>query len=130
CIPSQYSLMPAADHRSVLFVDDEPDILLSIEDSLEPYRETWQMHFAGGGAEALKILDQQRINLLVTDLQMPGMDGANLLAESRRRHPETARVVMSGFYDKETALRLVCATHQYLPKPCDPDRLSNAINRI
>lgn len=122
--------MQATDHRSVLFVDDEPDILLSIADSLEPYRASWQMHFAGGGEEALKILDQHPINLLVTDLQMPGMDGANLLAESRRRHPETARVVMSGFYDKETALRLVCATHQYLPKPCDPDRLSNAINRI
>jgi HD-like signal output (HDOD) protein/CheY-like chemotaxis protein len=123
-------MMQATDHRSVLFVDDEPDILVSIKDSLEPYRESWSMHFAGGGAEALKILEQQRINLLVTDLQMPGMDGANLLAESRRRHPETARVVMSGFYDKETALRLVCATHQYLPKPCAPDRLSNAINRI
>jgi HD-like signal output (HDOD) protein len=123
-------MMQATDHRSVLFVDDEPDILVSIEDSLEPYRESWQMHFAGGGEEALKILDQQRVNLLVTDLQMPGMDGARLLAESRRKHPETARVVMSGFYDKETALRLVCATHQYLPKPCDPNRLSNAIQRI
>ncbi len=122
--------MQAIEKRSVLFVDDEPEILESLGQCLEPYRQTWQMHFAPGGDEALKILGEQQINLLVTDLQMPGMDGAHLLAESRRRHPETARVVMSGFYDKETALRLVCATHQYLPKPCEPDRLTNTISRI
>jgi len=122
--------MQATEKRSVLFVDDEPEILESLEDCLKPYRERWRMHFAPGGGEALKILDGERINVLVTDLQMPGMDGAHLLAESRRRHPETARVIMSGFYDKETALRLVCATHQYLPKPCEPDRLTNTISRI
>ncbi len=122
--------MQSTEKRSVLFVDDEPEVLRSLEDCLEPYRRDWQMHFAPGGEDALKILGEQRINLLVTDLQMPGMDGAHLLAESRRRHPETARVVMSGFYDKETALRLVCATHQYLPKPCELDRLTNTISRI
>lgn len=122
--------MQSTEKRSVLFVDDEPEILESLEGYLAPFRETWQMYFAPGGDDALKILDAQRINVLVTDLQMPGMDGAHLLAESRRRHPETARVVMSGFYDKETALRLVCATHQYLPKPCEPDRLTNTIARI
>lgn len=122
--------MHATEQRSVLFVDDEPEILESLEDCLEPFRDRWQMHFAPGGDDALKILDQRRINVLVTDLQMPGMDGAHLLAESRRRHPETARVIMSGFYDKETALRLVCATHQYLPKPCEPDRLTSTISRI
>lgn len=122
--------MQANEKRSVLFVDDEPEVLASLEDCLEPYRQQWQMHFAPGGNDALKILDEQPINVLVTDLQMPGMDGAHLLAESRRRHPETARVVMSGFYDKETALRLVCATHQYLPKPCEPDRLTSTIARI
>ncbi len=122
--------MPTTDQRSVLFVDDEPEILTALEESLEPYRNVWQMHFAADGEAALKVLGQKRVHLLVTDLQMPGMDGANLLAESRRRHPETARVVMSGFYDKETALRLVCATHQYLPKPCEPERLTNTISRI
>lgn len=116
--------------RNVLFVDDEPDILVSLEDALEPRRDSWRMYFAGGCGEALQILNKQPIHVLVTDLQMPGQDGAFLLAEARRRHPETARVVMSGFYDKETALRLVCATHQYLPKPCDPNRLTNTIERI
>lgn len=116
--------------RNVLFVDDEPDILVSLEDALEPRRDSWQMYFAGGSGEALQILNKQPIHVLVTDLQMPGQDGAYLLAEARRRHPETARVVMSGFYDKDTALRLVCATHQYLPKPCEPDRLTNTIERI
>lgn len=116
--------------RNVLFVDDEPDILVSLEDALEPRRDSWQMYFAEGSGEALQILNKQPIHVLVTDLQMPGQDGAYLLAEARRRHPETARVVMSGFYDKETALRLVCATHQYLPKPCEPDRLTNTIERI
>lgn len=122
--------MESTDQRSVLFVDDEPDVLVSLEDALESKRDSWDMFFAGGCEEALEILNRRQINVLVTDLQMPGMDGAHLLAEARRRHPETARVVMSGFYDKETALRLVCATHQYLPKPCDTDRLAGTISRI
>lgn len=124
------SPMESGEKRSVLFVDDEPEILVSLEDSLAPNRDVWQMYFAGGSEEALDVLDRNPVNVLVTDLQMPGMDGAHLLAEARRRHPETARVVMSGFYDKETALRLVCATHQYLPKPCNTDRLANTISRI
>ncbi|HAV63905.1 MAG TPA: hypothetical protein DCY13_16260 [Verrucomicrobiales bacterium] len=116
--------------KNVLFVDDEPEILAAIQDSLEPFSDGWRLQFASGGEEALELLNHERVHVLVTDLQMPGMDGAHLLAEARRRHPETARVVMSGYYDKETALRLVCATHQYLPKPCEAGRLSDVITRI
>ncbi len=122
--------MESAEKRRVLFVDDEPEILASLEDGLEEFKSRWDMKFAKNGEEALSILDRDHTHLMVTDLQMPGMDGAQLLAEARRRHPETARVIMSGCYDKETALRLVCATHQYLPKPCRIEVIQQTIERI
>lgn len=116
--------------RRVLFVDDDPEILASIEDGLEASKPRWDMKFAKDGDEALSILDRDHTHVMVTDLQMPGMDGAHLLAEARRRHPETARVIMSGLYDKETALRLACSTHQYLPKPCRIEVVQKTIERI
>ena len=122
--------MPQTTKHNVLFVDDEPEILAALKDCLDPYQDAWQMHFAESCDDALAVLDRETIQVLITDLQMPGKDGAHLLAEARRRHPETARVIMSGFYDKDTALRLVCATHQYLPKPCETERLGNTISRI
>lgn len=122
--------METEQKRRVLFVDDEPEILSALEECLAGFGVDWDMNFAKDGDEALSILDDARTHVLVTDLQMPGMDGAQLLAEARRRHPETARVVMSGCYDRETALRLVCATHQYLPKPCQTELVHNTIERI
>ena len=117
-------------NKRVLLVDDEPDLLIAMQDSLEPFSSQWQVKTANGGEEALEMLGLEEFEILITDLQMPGMDGIKLLAETRRRHPETARVIMSGYYDRETALRLVSSTHQFLPKPCDADRLGRIIARI
>jgi CheY-like chemotaxis protein len=79
--------METTEKRRVLFVDDEPEILASIEDSLEEFKPRWEMRFAKDGEEELAILDRDHTHLMVTDLQMPGMDGEQLLAEARRRHP-------------------------------------------
>lgn len=87
------------------------------------------MSFAPGGAEALETLAAEPADVVVSDMRMPGMDGAQLLAEVRRRYPQVVRIVLSGHSEEETVLRSVGAAHQYLAKPCDPDLLKSVIER-
>ncbi|MCX6629990.1 MAG: response regulator [Candidatus Solibacter sp.] len=115
--------------KSILFVDDEPLILAGLQRLLRSQREVWDMSFAGSGAEALAILKTKPIDAIVTDMRMPAMDGARLLEIVRERSPGTIRIVLSGYFESEAALRAVGVAHQYLAKPCDPKRLQEAIER-
>lgn len=115
--------------KTLLFVDDEPRILQGLQRQLHNMRHEWNMSFASSGAEALKLMAANPAEVIVTDMMMPGMDGAQLLTEVLKRHPNTVRIVLSGHADRETVLRLVGPAHQYLSKPCDVDELRNAILR-
>ncbi len=112
----------------VLFVDDEPNVLSGLRRVLHGMRADWEMVFAGSGAEALETLSRSTFHVVVSDMRMPGMDGAQLLNEVLRRHPHIVRIVLSGYSDKELIMRSVGATHQYLSKPCDPDTLKQAVS--
>lgn len=113
----------------ILFVDDEPRVLDGIRRSLRRFREEWHMEFAPGGPEALAILDREPFDVVVADMRMPGMDGADLLAEVQRRHPSTVRLILSGYSESELVLKSIGPTHQYLSKPCDPEELERTVRR-
>lgn len=113
----------------ILFVDDEPHVLKGLERLLHPMRREWDMLFAEGGAQALEKMNAQPVDIIVTDLWMPGMDGAQLLAEVKRRFPRMIRVVLSGQVERETALRSVELTHQFIAKPCEAQTLIGMISR-
>ncbi len=115
--------------KRVLFVDDEPAVLDGLQRMLRVQRHEWEMLFAQSGAEALTLMDGQPVDVVVTDMRMPSMDGAQLLHEVMRRHPQTVRIVLSGHSDKEAALRSVGPTHQYLAKPCDAETLKETVAR-
>jgi HD-like signal output (HDOD) protein len=115
--------------KSILFVDDEPKILEGLRRMLRPYRTVWEMSFANGGEEALAILDSGHYDVVVTDMKMPGMDGARLLEHVRDRHPSVIRLVLSGHFEREAGLRAVPVAHQFLVKPCQPEKLCEAIER-
>ena len=87
------------------------------------------MRFATGGAEALAILSDATFDVIVTDMRMPGMDGAALLDEVSRSHPGVARIVLSGQADRESTLRVVGPAHQYLCKPCDASELIGTLRQ-
>ena len=112
----------------VLFVDDEPNVLKGLKRSLRPMRHEWDMVFVSSGRDALEALDGEPFQAIVSDMRMPEMDGAQLLNEVLRRHPEVIRIILSGYSDREMIMRAVGATHQYLSKPCDPDTLRSAVN--
>ncbi len=116
--------------KRILFVDDEPMVLTGLKRSLRPMRTEWEMVFAGGGDEALTALDQQSFDIIVTDMRMPGMDGAQLLKEVQKRSPQTLRMVLSGQSDRETILRSVNPAHQFVSKPCDSEALKARLARI
>ena len=115
--------------RRILFVDDEPMVLRGLQRSLHGMRSIWEMAFVESGAAALEILSGNDFDAVVSDMRMPGMNGAELLNEIERRHPSTVRLVLSGHADKELILQCVGSAHQFLSKPCDPEILKTSILR-
>ncbi len=113
--------------RTILFVDDEPHVLEGLKRSLHAHRKDWHMLFACGGEEALAVMEKDTIDVVVTDMRMPGMDGASLLERVHTLHPDVMRIVLSGQFDVEAGMRAVPVAHQFLMKPCDPERLKAAI---
>jgi len=87
------------------------------------------MQFAESGVEALTILDASPFDAIVSDMRMPGMDGAQLLDEVKNRHPELIRFVLSGHSDQELIMRSVGPSHQYLSKPCEPEVLKRHLGK-
>ncbi len=115
--------------RRVLFVDDEPRILEGLRRMLRSQRHEWEMAFAPGGEAALALMEASPFDVIVSDMRMPGMDGASLLWRVREVHPEVVRIVLSGHTELSTALRVVPVAHQFLAKPCDAEMLRVAIER-
>lgn len=113
----------------VLFVDDEPNVLQGLRRMLRPQRDEWDMGFASSGAAALAAMRESPYDVIVCDMRMPGMDGAQVLAAVRDQFPGTTRIVLSGQSDDESVLRTVGPAHQFLSKPCDPSALRDAIAR-
>jgi len=113
----------------ILFVDDEPLLLSGLQRLLRPLRREWNAAFAAGGEEALGMLARERFDVIVTDMRMPGMDGAALLQEVMRLYPDMLRLVLSGQSDLESVVKSAGVTHQYLSKPCSVEVMRDAVNR-
>jgi CheY-like chemotaxis protein len=73
--------------KRILFVDDESKILEGLQRMLRPERHRWEMAFASGGAAALSLLEAAPFDVIVSDMRMPGMDGAALLNVVRAKYP-------------------------------------------
>ncbi|MDR7275321.1 response regulator [Catenuloplanes atrovinosus] len=111
-------------------MDDEPRILDGLRRSLRVKRDEWDMSFADGGEPALEALAADPYDVVVSDMRMPGMDGAQLLAEVSRRHPEVARVVLSGHTERESAIKAAIAGHRFLSKPTEADVVIDVVGQL
>jgi HD-like signal output (HDOD) protein len=115
--------------KRVLFVDDDTVLLDALRTRFRRMKNAWEMEFVGSAREAIARLERQSFDVIVTDQRMPEMDGATLLQLALTRWPRTVRIVLSGYAEPDQILRLVPLAHQYVSKPCEPERLENIIVR-
>ena len=115
--------------KTVLFVDDEDMVLQGLQRSMRAMRNDWDMTFVDSGAKALAFLETTPADVIVSDMRMPGMNGAQLFAEVSKRFPKSVRLILSGHADQELILQCVGSTHQFLSKPCDPEALRATVRR-
>jgi HD-like signal output (HDOD) protein/CheY-like chemotaxis protein len=113
----------------VMFVDDEPAVLEGIQNRFRKLRGQWDMSFVVGGAEAIAQLGRHPVDVVVTDMRMPGVDGAEVLRFLHANQPRTTRIVLSGYSEKENVVTTMNLAHQFLRKPCDAEELKRAIDR-
>jgi len=116
--------------RRILFVDDEPMVLKGLQRTLRKMRQDWDMTFVSSGREALDVLGKKPMDVIVSDLRMPEMDGGRLLAEVKKQHPHLVRIILSGQLDQEMTLRSAQLAHQSLSKPCDVKVLKHTLGKL
>ncbi len=113
----------------VLCVDDEPLVLEGLTLHL---RRRYSVHTATGGAEGLELARQDpTLGVIVSDMRMPGMDGAAFLREARAIAPDATRILLTGHADMESAKRAVNDGYifRFLTKPCPPATLLEAVEQ-
>ncbi len=113
--------------QQILFVDDEPMVLQGLQRLLRPFRAEWDMAFVASGQEALAQLAEHPFDIIISDMRMPGMNGAELLKEVMHRYPAMVRIVLSGHADKDLVTQCVGVAHHYISKPCEPEQLKTMI---
>jgi HD-like signal output (HDOD) protein len=115
--------------KAILFVDDESNILLGLKRMLHSMRKEMDFYFVEGGKEALELLAEREINVIVSDMRMPGMDGATLLTSVMEKYPQIIRIMLTGHADDQSILRSIPVVHQFLAKPSDPITLKEILSR-
>lgn len=115
--------------KRLLFVDDEPNLLNGLRRSLHRMREEWDMEFVDGPTAALARLEQQPYDAVISDMRMPGMDGADLLEKVKEQYPDTIRIILSGQSSRTAVFRSIAPAHQFLSKPCDPQELGSRLSQ-
>ncbi len=112
----------------VLFIDDEPGVLESYERLL---RREFNVHVALGGEKGLHAIQEYGpFAVVISDMRMPGMNGAEFLAKVRQQYPDSVRMLLTGYTDINIAIEAVNQGNilRFLSKPCDKDALVEAIN--
>ena len=119
--------MSVQNHPRILCVDDEPRILEGIALNL---RKEYEVHSANSGEEALKKLRElKKVSVIVSDMRMPGMDGAALLSQVMVLYPDITRILLTGETGRDAAVSAVNRGNifRFLTKPCAPDLLKSAV---
>jgi DNA-binding NtrC family response regulator len=119
----------ASRRTHILVVDDEEIVRESLSAWLE--KDGYAVEMAENGERALERIGASPFQVLLADLKMPGMDGLQLLAEVKRRKPESVVVIMTAYATVDTAVSAMKdGAYDYLVKPFDPEELSQLLRRI
>ena len=118
-MPSKYCL---------LVVDDEPDVCDSVHDLL---RREFRVLKAHSAAEGFRLLQDEEIQIIMTDQRMPQVTGVELLSKAKSRNPQAIRMLFTGYADLESIIAAINQGHiyQFLKKPWQPEELQNAVRQ-
>jgi putative nucleotidyltransferase with HDIG domain len=115
--------------KTILFVDEEQFIRKALKRSFRNMRDEWDMTFAGSPDEALAALRNRPSDVVVTETVFSGQDGLDFLSAVRDEHPQSVRIILSGYASQDIVLQSVNIAHQYLSKPCEDETLKATIAR-
>ena len=114
--------------EKILVVDDDASLRRVLEYNLS--KEGYAVLTADSGEKALAMLDAERVDVLITDIKMPGMDGMDLLRRVRQTSPETQVIVITAFGTIEMAVEAMKAgAFEYVTKPFNRDELALAVRK-
>jgi DNA-binding NtrC family response regulator len=120
--------MAETTRHPILLVDDEPEILFSLRGLL---RKEFEVFTAESGTDAIEILKQHPVHVVMTDQRMPGMTGVQLLHRVEGEYPQAIRIVFTGYADIKAVIDAVNQGHiyRYITKPWDPDELMGVLHQ-
>lgn len=113
--------------EKILFVDDDVNLLEGIK---RQYRKQFNLAIASSGAEGLELLKREHFAVVVSDLQMPEMNGIEFLRKVREKYPDTTRIMLTGNADLSVAMDAVNegSVFRFCTKPCPRDVMVNALS--
>ena len=116
--------------KRVLFIDDEEMVLQSLRRALFSMNAEWEMDFVTSGAQALALMAEKPVDIIISDMLMPGMSGAELLNEVRTRYPATARFILSGHAPGEDVFKSIVSSEHFFSKPVNLNEIKSAVRKV
>lgn len=114
---------------SIIFVDDDANVLRGLRRRMMGQRPNWSLRFFESAEEALVGLDECEADVVISDMRMPSMDGAEFLRIVASRYPQTSRILLSGYADEIAIQNGTAATQHFLTKPCKDTEIIHAVER-
>ena len=116
------------DKQRILVIDDEAIVRVSCDRVLGP--EGYHVELTSRGDEALRRLDAERFDLVLTDLKMPDMDGLEVLKKIKEKWPHIPVIIITGYGTISTAVQAIkLGAYEYIEKPFNPEDILSAVKR-
>jgi HD-like signal output (HDOD) protein len=111
----------------ILFVDDDPAIIEMLKKMVSKFEQDWSVQYALGGFAAVALLDSENYDVVVTDLNMPEINGVKILRFIQKKYPSVIRIVFSSSLTRDSVREVAAYTHRFIAKPCGVVKLGQAI---
>ncbi len=116
--------------KNILIVDDEQNILNVMKSMIQRFDVELEVSIANNGVSALELLKVSNIDLLITDIRMPSMDGLVLIMEARKKYPSMKIIAMSGDRNLHLKAAEKFGASYVISKPIEMDELKSAIHEV